>query len=95
MHKEVAHPVNENSQPDKEWSGQRVLDSEVEQNNTRDGKNQKEEVVSFKPSFGVFDMMITVQTPEKAVHNVFVGKPRDKFHDEESDKDDQEVGHDW
>jgi len=55
---------------------------EINQENTGDGKNNGKYIVplDFSP---IAHMVIFMQDPEEAVHNVFVGKPRHEFHKKE------------
>ncbi len=52
-------------------------------------KNQKEEVIFFKEPFVFMGMMILVEIPQQSMHDVFVGKPGNAFHKNESCDDDK------
>jgi hypothetical protein len=50
-----------------------------------DGKNHSKKIVSLK-HFALWCVMVFVQDPQKAMHNIFMRKPRHKFHEQECTK---------
>jgi len=52
-----------------------------QQKNTRYGEYEEEKIISFPKALVAFVvMMVLVQIPQKAMHNVLMGKPRNTFH---------------
>ena len=60
----------------------------------RDGENQKEGVVLFKES-GLLLMMVSMEVPHGAVHEVFVGAPCHTFHGAECSENNKGCGYDF
>lgn len=56
----------------------------VEENDTGGGKNDKENVVTFKMVFVFGLVVIGVKVPHKPVHDIFMGEPCDTFHKKEN-----------
>ena len=62
--------------------------TEPDQDDTRNGKKDRKQVVPFKlPS--VTDVMVFVKDPQKSVHNIFMREPGHEFHEEKRGDDDQ------
>ena len=58
----------------------------VETAHTNYGIENKEKIVSFKPTIMIFMMMVFVYTPKEAMHYVFMSKPCHKFHNKKCNK---------
>ena len=42
--------------------------------------NLRNQGIALKPGFVVFAVMVFVQAPQETMHNIFMRKPRHKFH---------------
>jgi len=51
-----------------------------EENHANYGIKDKKSVIAFKPGTVVLFMVVPVQAPQKAVHNILMRKPGHKFH---------------
>lgn len=53
-----------------------------DQNDCRDAENNGKKIIFFQNALSV-GMVGPMPRPQKTVHNVFMGKPRHKFHEQE------------
>jgi len=51
--------------------------------------DDKKSIIPFKPRIMIFFMMVGMEIPKKAMHNVFMAEPCHEFHEAES-KDENE-----
>jgi hypothetical protein len=83
MHHKVSEPIEHNSKSyslDPPHGGiQRAPQNHAD---TWNGENHKKPVVLFKKTRPL-SVVIFMQVPEKAVHNIPMGEPGNSFHDEE------------
>jgi hypothetical protein len=80
VNKEVGHTVQEDAQPDIEKVVEALLASEIKQRDGWQGKNYEEQVIPFKISCIAVVMMIPVQDPKAAMHDIFMNDPGCAFH---------------
>jgi mitochondrial fission protein ELM1 len=80
MNREVGKAVQRNTESYPEQKIKAGLHTEKKCCYARRCKDQEKEVVVLEPAFRLFVVMVFVQNPEWAVHNIFMGKPGDKFH---------------
>jgi hypothetical protein len=55
------------------------------------GVESEKPIIPLKPTVVIFLVMVGVQVPQKSVHDVFMTKPRHKFHDAKSRDENQNM----
>lgn len=88
MNKKVGKAIDCDTYTDKEPMIESAFNSNNKCENTRKGKNQKEEVVAFKKVIWINLMMVFVEYPEYSMHDVLMRKPSNKFHGKKSENND-------
>ncbi len=88
MNEEVSEAVGHDSVASRRQ--QRLVDKPAEENHQKAGdcEDEGKGVVSFH-SLRVRFMMITMNFPQKAVHDVLVQRPSNEFHSDETGEEDQ------
>jgi hypothetical protein len=86
MHEKISKPINCNTETDPEKEIIIALHSQEQTDNTRYGKDQKEEIVVLEKSRRLFVMMVFVQYPKDAMHDIFMREPGNSFHGKKSRK---------
>tara|TARA_R110001583_G_scaffold8329_11_gene40071 strand:- start:1804 stop:2061 length:258 start_codon:yes stop_codon:yes gene_type:complete len=56
----------------------------VEKRHAHYGIENEKGIITFKPGIMVFFMVVFVETPQKAMHNVFMGEPCHELHKTEN-----------
>lgn len=93
VNKKVCDAVKQDPQPNVDQEAQLGVDrTKNETTCAWYGKNEKESIVLFKESRSS-NVVVFVQVPQKTVHDVFVGKPGNEFHEQKCRYGDQCVGH--
>jgi hypothetical protein len=80
MHREIGKSVQRDAKSYPEQKIKTGLHAKKESGDARRCKNQEKEVVMFKPAFGLFVVMVFVQYPQRAVHDIFMREPGHEFH---------------
>ena len=93
MYKKIGQSVSENPQADGQSGPKAKIAPTYKTTNAHQRIKKKKVIVSFPPTAVVFMVMIFVKFPQKTVHNVFMGKPRHKFHNAESGYENQYPKH--
>src|SRR5690606_8732822 len=84
VHKKIGNAIRKNSKPNGKYRPKAKITPSYKTTDAHQGIKNKKVIVPFPPTSVVFVVMVFVQFPQKTVHNVFVGKPRHKFHNAES-----------
>lgn len=91
VHHEIGQSVGKNPQSDRQPDFQDVILPQQEKTDADYSVKNEKGIVSLKPRIVVFPVMIGVQVPKEAVHDVFVAEPRHEFHDAECEQKDRDV----
>jgi hypothetical protein len=89
MHQEIGKSINGNTKADEEQEIITVLHSDKKADDTGNGKDQEEEIVVLEESLRLLVVMVFVQNPQNAMHDVFMRKPGYGFHRDEGCQCDQ------
>ncbi len=83
MNKEVGHPIGHNAIP--EGGPERIgpIAAKKDTEEAGDSKENGKSIVFLPPPLLIRSVVILMQAPQKAVHNVFVKGPCSKFHKKE------------
>src|SRR6185312_4156720 len=80
MNQEISHAVQSNSHANPKKKIITIHPSKKQAGNAWQRKNDKEEIIVFYKTIRFFFMMVFVQFPQYAMHDVFVCKPGNAFH---------------
>jgi hypothetical protein len=80
VHKKVGKSVNRDSKPDKQQERQRSVQAKPKAKYAGRSENEKKVIVLLKKRTWVFAVMVLVQKPEEAMHQVFVSQPCNRLH---------------
>jgi len=94
VYEEVAKPIYEDANTYGQLPIVAMHHTEHSEQPTGNRKNEEEEVVLLKES-RLLLVMIFVEVPQEAVHNVLVRKPRHEFHEEKRGNDNEEIGENY
>jgi hypothetical protein len=84
MYKEVGHPIKADTEPHPKKAVKMSTQTYEETGDTREGKDQKEQIVMLQNLIWSLLMMVPVPNPKPAMHDIFVCEPRYTFHSAES-----------
>jgi hypothetical protein len=76
----ISDPVSQYPRPDGPPLPKIGPGARPKENHTYNGEKNKKNIIALKPGSMVLFMVIPVQVPQKAVHNVLMCKPGHKFH---------------
>ena len=77
---EIGQAVQADAQADPEQVVISLLHSEEQSGNSWNGEDQEEGVVVLQESLGSLFVVVPVQVPKPAVHDVFMGEPGHSLH---------------
>lgn len=87
VHKKVSHSIYGDPKSDIKQVVIIINGTDVHQYDRRNGKDQKEVIVSLQWPFIAVVVVVAVQHPQKSVHHVFVDHPGGAFHQKYSGYD--------
>jgi hypothetical protein len=93
VYREIAKTVKGNAQTNEKFVVHTSFYPEVKKDDAGYGKNDKKDVIALKNTCIFRLMMIGMKIPHQAVHNVFVGTPRNTFHKKENAQKNQKRYH--
>ena len=82
MDHKISRSVRHNAKADGLHPPYAIKGTKKDQQHTGNGEDDKEPVILFKEP-GLFLMVIAVQVPKQAMHDILMGKPGNAFHDQE------------
>ena len=91
VHKKVTKSIQGDAQTDPKQIIISGLHPKKQSGNTGQSKNQKEKIIVLEKPLGDFFMVIFMQDPKQAVHDVFMGKPGHKLHAQKSKNDNADI----
>ena len=80
MHYKVSSTIRHNSQAYRKSGPKAFITPEIKTGHADDRIEDKKGIIALKPAFVVFVMVVFVKLPQKTMHDVFMRKPRHKFH---------------
>jgi hypothetical protein len=81
MYHKIAKPIGSNTKTDKKQIIHSSLHAKIKKYNTGNGKNYKKYIVALE-CMSVFGLvMVGVKIPHEPMHDVFMSKPSDAFHE--------------
>jgi hypothetical protein len=83
MDEEIGKAIKRNTQSYPEKRIIPVLHSYIQTYNSRNCKDEEEEIIVFKKAFRLLFMVVLMEIPQKSVHDIFMHKPGDAFHKNE------------
>lgn len=89
VNKKVGKAIGENSQTQGKSSPKIVIPPAQKTANAHKRIKNKKKVIAFPPATMIFLVMVPMKTPQQAMHNIFMRKPRHKFHNAESGEKNQ------
>jgi hypothetical protein len=90
VHQEVGGPIGHNTKSDGISVPERTVTSQHDKGHAQHGIENEKGVISFKPGIVVLSVVVFVEGPQKAVHDVLMGKPRHEFHKAEGAEKDKD-----
>ena len=81
MYHKVGHTISKYSKSNWKSGPKAIVLPANETANTHCGIKDKEEIVTLPPTPVIFEVMVFVDLPHKAVHHILMREPRHKFHD--------------
>jgi hypothetical protein len=81
MNHKIAESVCGNTTGDKKQVIESALNTKIKQHYAWNRKNDKKDIVAFKSMFVFRLMMICMKIPHQAVHDIFMRKPGNTFHE--------------
>jgi len=80
MHYKISSAIRHNSQTDRKSCPKAFVTPEIKTGHTNDCIEDKKGIITLKPTFVIFVMVVFVKLPQKTMHDVFMCKPRHKLH---------------
>ena len=80
MHYKVSSAIRHNSQTDRKSCPEAFVTPKIKTSHTNDRIENKKGIIALKPAFVILVMVVFVKLPQKTMHDVFMRKPRHKFH---------------
>lgn len=80
MYKKIGHTVQRNPHTNVKIDIEAISTTKIHEKNGRNGKNNKEIIVFFQRRIAAVIVMVPVQRPQEAMHNVLVNEPGKAFH---------------
>jgi hypothetical protein len=80
MNEKIGQSISKNAKSNREASPKTIAVPTDKAKDTHDSVKNKERIIAFPPTSMVFVMMVFMEDPQKAMHNVLMGKPGHKFH---------------
>ena len=80
MHYKIGSTIRHNSQTYGKSGPKTFVTPEIKTGHTNDRIEYKKGIITFKPAFVIFVMVVFVKFPQKTMHDVFMCKPRHKLH---------------
>jgi len=84
VNQKVTGTVKRNAASNKKQIIESALNTKVKQDDTRNRKNDKENIIALKSMLVFWLMMIGVKIPHKSVHYIFMRKPSNTFHEQKN-----------
>lgn len=84
VHKKIGKSISKNAQTNGQSSPKTEIAPTHKTAYTHHCIKNKEVIITFPPTAVIFVMMVFVNLPQETVHNVFMCKPRHKFHNAKS-----------
>ena len=86
VHQEIREPIQGNAKPYPKEQAVFLYHTDPQSEHTWYGKDEKEIVILFEKSIGLFLVMIAMPSPEESMHDEFVRGPGNPFHGQESEE---------
>src|SRR5690606_14745075 len=84
MDKKIGHAIQRDAQAYPKQVVVALGHSQVQADDSGYSKNRKEEIIVLKEAGRLFFVVVLVEVPKDAVHDVLVGKPSHAFHGDKS-----------
>ncbi len=81
MHQEIGGAVSHDPKPDWPAVPEGCTVCQVKEGHADDCIKYEESVIPLKPGIVVLSVVICVEMPQEAMHNILVGKPGHEFHE--------------
>lgn len=94
VNKKITEAVNSNAYTDIKLDVAAGQYTEEHEQHAGEGEDEEEGVVFFKEA-GMTLVMVAVQDPKQAVHDILMGKPGHEFHEEERNNDGGDIDDDF
>jgi hypothetical protein len=83
VHQEIGDPIRQDPQANGPTLPKIRIGGGHDKRHADHGVEYEESVIAFEPGIVVFPVVVPVETPQKPMHDILMGKPRHELHDAE------------
>ncbi|MGV3684611.1 MAG: hypothetical protein ACO1NS_03230 [Daejeonella sp.] len=91
VYEEVSEAIQSDPKAYPKKKVETILQTQIQGDDTGNSKDQKEKIIMFKEAGRLFFVVVSVQSPQQTMHNIFMGEPGYGFHGKEGHQHDQNI----